>query len=696
MKAASLMLVGALALPIAADAAYPTLFSSGQVPQRLSVDSISTSSRLNVRAFGATGDGVTDDTAAFIAAIQQVNARLAAGSPATLYVPAGVYYINGASLPTFTRGGSLAGDGPHKTYIQMGPAYSGDLFSWSDAWMLNSYLGTSLSVASDYAGPLIQGLSVLGSRTYTNQQNAFVFYDRDDMIDMRDVHVFFVNGRGMFMGVVKNVPSQAYVRESRFSNLLFWQCGTATLPSVEINSVGAAGNDATNELSFYALDIIKPAGKGLVIRNGNPAAGVRLLRFFGLRVEGGAAGAAGDLLDIGDAAFPGNVNNVQIYGFESNNSAATAAAIRLSAASSAVMPYNVLIEGTIPTSNGDAVHIDAGRQVRLHLADVHVSSGTGITVGPSTLVGNNIEIDGDGAEMSWSYAIDPSALSFVRTPASPLLGDPSTASSRAVTLGSRPDGTVTGGIGRGARAVDMQSSRTAASQVASGVAAAVIAGTNNTASASSAATIGGTGNASNGAYSFIGGGQSNTVSGSTAAALAGQGNSVTGAFGASLAGLYASDRGRYGSLAFGSGNFGGSTTGDAELSAGVLRAAVASGGTGQLTADGAAAGTANILNLSAGMAGTYHGYASVRDVTTGAMYSFFLEFGAKRPGVASTTAVTWQNITAKGGDSTLAQVTLTVQADTTNGGIKLVANNTASPSGNTLHLAFTPLGTEVQ
>jgi polygalacturonase len=45
-----------------------------------------------VRNFGATGNGVTDDTAAFAAAITQVNTHLAAGSPATLYIPAGVYY----------------------------------------------------------------------------------------------------------------------------------------------------------------------------------------------------------------------------------------------------------------------------------------------------------------------------------------------------------------------------------------------------------------------------------------------------------------------------------------------------------------------------------------------------------------------------------------------------------------------------
>ena len=127
-----------------------------------------------------------------------------------------------------------------------------------------------------------------------------------------------------------------------------------------------------------------------------------------------------------------------------------------------------------------------------------------------------------------------------------------------------------------------------------------------------------------------------------------------------------------------------------------MRASLSSGGTAQLTTDGAVAGTANILNVTPGMAGTYHGYATVRDTVTGAMYSFFLEFGIKRPGAAATTAVTWQNISPKGGDSALSSITLSLRADTTNGGVTLIANNATSPSGNTLHVSFVPSGAEVQ
>ncbi len=687
--------LGAMLVASGATAA-PNLYSAGQIPTNLKVGSLATVSVLNVRTFGAAGDGLTDDTAAFAAAINQVNAQLAAGIPASLYIPAGVYLINGTGpLPTFNRGGSLIGDGPHKTYIKLGASYAGDLFSWSEAWALNAYNGTSLSTASDQAGPTIQGVAILGARGSGNQQNAFVFYDRDDFVAMRDVHVYFLNGRGLYMGVVKNIPGHAYVRESKFHDLLFWQCGNASVPAVEINSVGPANDDATNELSFYGLDIIGPTGRGLVIRNSNASVPVRLLRFFGLRAEGGGANA-GDLVVIGDAALPGNVNNVQIYGFESNAAAAGATAVRLTAPNGAAQPYNITIDGTIPTSSGDGIHIDAGRQIRLRLSDVHATSGTAITVGPATLVGGNIEISGDGSETGWTYNIDPTSVQSVRTPAYPLLGNPATGATRAITAGPPPDGSVSGGAARGSQAVDFQTSRVAAYQAATGPYSAILGGINNSAQSTGSVQVGGQGNANSGFLGFGGGGQANQLSGFGGVLVGGTFNAESGTFGVVLGGNYATDRGRTGSIAYAAGDFPAGAAGDAQLAGGVLRAAVASGASGQLTADNAAAGAANVLNLSAGMAGTYQGYVTIRDTTTGAMYSFFVEFGARRSGAASTTAVVWQNIVAKGGDSALANVSLTLKADTVNGGITLIANNTGSPSGNPLHLAYAPLGAEAQ
>ncbi len=500
---------------------------------------------------------------------------------------------------------------------------------------------------------------------------------------------------GCTLGVAKNVPGHAYVRESKFTGLLFWQCGNANVPAVEINSIGPAGEDATNELSFYGLDVIGPTGQGLVIHNANASVPVRLIRFFGLRAEGGGANA-GDLVTIGDPTLTGNVNNIQIYGFESNNAATGYTALRFTAPSVAAQPYNILVEGTIPTSSGDGVHVDAGRQIRLRLSDVQAPLGKAITVGPSPLVGPNIEISGDGAETTWSYSVDPTSAQNVRTPGYPLLGNPATGISRAITAGPPPDGTSVGGSLRGTQAVDFQTSRIGSYQAATGPYSAILSGINNSAQSTATVQVGGQGNTNAGYFGFGGGGQANTITGFGGVLIGGTFNAESGAFSVVLGGNYATDRGRFGTVAYASGNFPSGAAGDAQLTANVLRASIASGGSGQLTADGAAAGSANVMNLTSGMAGTYHGYVTVRDTVTGAMYSFFIEFGARRPNSAASTAVTWQNIVAKGGDSALANVTLSLRADTVNGGITLTANNATSPSGNPLHLSFAPTGAEVQ
>jgi hypothetical protein len=88
-----------------------------------------------------------------------------------------------------------------------------------------------------------------------------------------------------------------------------------------------------------------------------------------------------------------------------------------------------------------------------------------------------------------------------------------------------PDGTATGGNARGARSVDFQTSRTAATQVASGSSSVIFAGVNNTASGSNASCAG-SGNTASGAESFVAG---LTCTASNQSAIAfGQGSSATG------------------------------------------------------------------------------------------------------------------------------------------------------------------------
>ena len=81
-------------------------------------------------------------------------------------------------------------------------------------------------------------------------------------------------------------------------------------------------------------------------------------------------------------------------------------------------------------------------------------------------------------------------------------------------VASIPDGTATGGNARGTNAVDLQTTRTAATNIATGVNSTISGGASNTASSNYSTVSGGQSNtASTNAYATVVGGQNNTASG---------------------------------------------------------------------------------------------------------------------------------------------------------------------------------------
>jgi hypothetical protein len=90
---------------VAAVAVLPAALAIPRVRQSL----------VNVRDFGAIGDGLANDSAAFQAA------REAVAEGGTIYVPRGLYCVN--LLPDL-GGISIVGRGPRQTVIQISSAYS--------------------------------------------------------------------------------------------------------------------------------------------------------------------------------------------------------------------------------------------------------------------------------------------------------------------------------------------------------------------------------------------------------------------------------------------------------------------------------------------------------------------------------------------------------------------------------------------
>lgn len=370
----------------------------------------------DVSRTGATGDGKTDDTAAILAARNAaVTAAVSFGSPQTLFFPAGRYRIT-APIPIFQfQPIGLRGEGSLKSLIVPDPTFGGDIFSWDDAWGANNF-GAGTVTLPQFAGVTVEGLGIIGNRASPLTQNGFVFYDRADFAYFRDVSCFNLTGRGLYSGITKVQPL-AYMRESRFHDMRFWFCGNPGVPSVEFTSSGTVG-DATNELSIRALDIFAPQGPGLVIRNSNPNFGVRNIKMTNIRIEGQQNGTTiGDLLQIGDPVFPGNVNNLAVLSMELIDPYFNSSALGLYGLTAVLAPYQCRFEGTIGGGlpNGKGINLQAGRILSFIMRGIN-STGPNVVVGSTTLTGANLFFDGNGQESSWTWVIDPTAAGNVTKP----------------------------------------------------------------------------------------------------------------------------------------------------------------------------------------------------------------------------------------------------------------------------------------
>ncbi len=279
-------------------------------------------------------------------------------------------------------------------------------------------------------------------------------------------------------------------------------------------------------------------------------------------------------------------------------------------------------------------------------------------------------------------------------------------------LAQFPDGASPGGAARGVHAVDLQTIRNSAAQVASGSVSVVGGGDRNTASGSRSivaggqqnsatqnfATVGGGNlNSASAASAAVGGGNNNAASGEAAAIGGGSQNAAGGGFSWLPGGLRGTTRGQFAMGAWAGGQF--STNGDAQGSERVLRAQTTNATATRLTADGAAAGGSNTVNLPAN--GTYRlkilVVAQQTAGTAGAAgdcASWSVEATVKRGAtVAATTyvggvtlnhtpaaaaAASGAALTPGHRDAAAAAWTIALAADTTNGGLAVTATGEAN------------------
>jgi hypothetical protein len=251
-----------------------------------------------------------------------------------------------------------------------------------------------------------------------------------------------------------------------------------------------------------------------------------------------------------------------------------------------------------------------------------------------------------------------------------------------IIVGPKPDGTATGGNARGNYAVDLQISRTANTQVASGVNSVVAGGKTNTASAELSVVVGGTGNTAQSYLSSALSGSANFSNGYASCVTGGRSNSATGSYafiGGGVANSASSDNAfcsggnyglanRQGLSAHANGRF--AATGDAQKTTAVFRNKTTTNSAVELFLDGSSARytvtSGKVISMMINITGTKS------DGTAVAHY--VRQYSIKN--VAGTTSQVYAPVTI--GTDNAAGTSIALSADNTNDSLKIEVTGVTS------------------
>jgi hypothetical protein len=250
-------------------------------------------------------------------------------------------------------------------------------------------------------------------------------------------------------------------------------------------------------------------------------------------------------------------------------------------------------------------------------------------------------------------------------------------------LAQFPDGTVASGNARGANAVDWQTLRSAATQVASGAGATIGGGQNSTAGGGAATVAGGISNNASGANGAIGGGANNTASATSATVAGGQSNLASSVRSWIPGGQQATTRGIAGRGAWSAGMV--AFVGDAQCGEHHMSRQTTDATATRLTADNGTPSTANqiILPNFAAYSGTLTVVAKATGGTAAATWR--MQVSAVRGNGAATIALfegagTALVPTASHGAGSAWR--LDIAADTSVGGIAVTVTGAAATTIN--------------
>jgi len=222
----------------------------------------------------------------------------------------------------------------------------------------------------------------------------------------------------------------------------------------------------------------------------------------------------------------------------------------------------------------------------------------------------------------------------------------------SVTL---PDGSLAGGERRGRGAVDLQSYRAGANQVASGLHSTISGGTNNRVSGVYATAVGGSGGLATGFAATTLGGEGNTASGN---------HSCAGGYGSTVNGVNRKFAWCY--IGWLNGR---TTTSNATVTT--------------MTSDGGAVAATNVNALPNNSCYAFTGTVTARNTTTQESAMWTVKGLIKRGASAATTAfVGVPTVTQDFADAAMAACAVAVTANTTRGSLELTVTGLAATTIN--------------
>jgi hypothetical protein len=243
------------------------------------------------------------------------------------------------------------------------------------------------------------------------------------------------------------------------------------------------------------------------------------------------------------------LNAVYVFSVYAKASEYTTMALRENSVGQ-VAVFNLSTGIPTPNANLNPVMVDVGNGwYRCSITRQNLQAQIAIRIHPNqeaSFTGDNVSgifIWGAQSELA------STAGTYIPTTTTAVYGTPTLSFSGVSTIGLESNGalylqpagtgalqaqattsTTAGGNARGANAVDWQTLRNAAGQVASGAYSVISGGDTNTASGFNASINGGTGGTAGATYSFIGGGYFNTANGRNSSVVTGYTNTAGGFF----------------------------------------------------------------------------------------------------------------------------------------------------------------------